>query len=149
LETAAPNVRQAAPGPSGRSRDRGSIELARFLSNPLGYLERLRDEDGRDIVPFTLGNLPCHLVTKPEYVKLALHNEDWPPISRGRLVGLGRWYDTGLFLTYGAEHHRQRDEVWKPLFDDPAITTLAVERTIRRSEAWVQGEPLELYSEFR
>ena len=48
-----------------------------------------------------------------------MDNEDWPPISRGRLMGLQKWYTEGLFLTYGPEHHRQRDELWKPLFQDP------------------------------
>ena len=141
--------RDANAASSARSRDNGTVELVRFLSNPLRYLDRLRDEDGRDIVPFQLGNQPCHLVTKPEYLRLAMHNEDWPPISRGRLMGLQNWYETGLFLTYGPEHHRQRDELWKPLFEDPSITKLAVERTLRRSESWIQGEPIELYKELR
>jgi cytochrome P450 len=100
-------------------------------------------------VPFKLGNLQCHLVTKPEYLKLAMHNEDWPPISRGRLLGLAKWYDTGLFLSYGPEHHRQRDDLWKPLFEDPSITDLAVERTTRRAESWIEGRPIELYPELR
>ena len=34
-----------------------SIELVRFLSNPLTYIDGLR-ADGRDVVPFKLGNLP-------------------------------------------------------------------------------------------
>jgi cytochrome P450 len=135
-------------GGTGRSRDNGKVELVRFLSNPLRYLDALRDSGG-DIVPFKLGNLDCHLVTKPEYLYQAMHNEDWPPISRGRLLGLSKWYDTGLFLTYGPDHHRQRDELWKPLFDDPSIPQLAVDRTARRSEAWVEGEPIELYQELR
>ena len=137
---------------SGRARDKGSIELVRFLSNPLRYLDALGSEDRAQadgVVPFKLGNLQCHLVTKPEYLKLALHNDDWPPISRGRLLGLARWYDTGLFLSYGQEHHRQRDELWKPLFDDPSIPALAVERTARRSESWVEGQPIALYPELR
>jgi cytochrome P450 len=139
-----------APATAGATRDRenGTVELVRFLSNPLKYLEALR-EDPRDVVPFKLGNQPAHLVTKPEYLKLAMENEDWPPISRGRLLGLQKWYTTGLFLTYGPEHHRQRDDVWKPLFEDPQITDIAVERTIRRTEAWRDGQPIELYQELR
>jgi cytochrome P450 len=139
---------EAAPRARGR-RDNGNVQLVRFLSNPLRYLTRLRDEDGRDVVPFSLGNLDCHLVTRPEYLKLAMHNEDWPPISRGRLLGLAKWYETGLFLSYGEEHHRQRDDLWKPLFEVPLITDLAVERTQRRTESWIEGEPIELFSELR
>jgi cytochrome P450 len=131
-----------------RSRDNGTIELVRFLSNPLNYLDSLRD-DPRDVVPFKLGNLQCHLVTKPEYLKLAMHNEDWPPISRGRLMGLSKWYTEGLFLTYGPEHHRQRDDIWKPLFDDAAIPQIAVERTARRADGWSEGEPVEMYRALR
>ena len=138
---------QSAP-PSGRSRDNGVIELVRFLSNPLTYLDALRD-DGRDVVPFKLGNLPAHLVTKPEYLKLAMFNEDWPPISRGRLMGLQKWYTEGLFLSYGPEHHRQRDDLWKPLFKDPLITDIAVERTRRKADSWVEGQPIEMYHELR
>ena len=140
---------EASPSPAAdRTRGNGNVGLVRFLSNPLRYLDALRDGGG-DVVPFTLGNLECHLVTEPEYLKLAMHNEDWPPISRGRLLGLSKWYDTGLFLTYGPEHHRQRDDLWKPLFADPSIPQIAVERTTRRSEAWIEGEPIELYQELR
>jgi hypothetical protein len=69
---------------AGRSRHRGKVELPRFLANPPGYRDSMRD-DGRELVPFKLGNLQCHLVTKPEHIKLALVNEGWPPLSRGRL----------------------------------------------------------------
>jgi len=134
--------------PSSREREKGAVELARFLSNPLRYLDELR-ADGRDVVPFKLGNLPAHLVTKPELLKLAMHNEDWPPISRGRLMGLQKWYTEGLFLSYGPEHHRQRDELWKPLFQDAAIPEIAVQRTARRADAWAEGQPIELYKELR
>ena len=134
--------------PSSRARENGTVELARFLSNPLTYLDRLR-EDERDVVPFKLGNQPIHLVKKPEYLKLAMENEDWPPISRGRLMGLSKWYNTGLFLTYGPDHHRQRDEVWKPLFQDPQIPEIAVERTARRADSWAEGQPIEIYAELR
>ncbi len=105
----------ATPGAPPAARDKGAVELVRFLSNPLRYIDRLREDD-RDVVPFKLGNLTVHLVKKPELLQLAMHNEDWPPISRGRLIGLSKWYTEGLFLTYGPEHHRQRDELWKPLF---------------------------------
>jgi cytochrome P450 len=131
-----------------RSRDNGTVELVRFLSNPLRYLDGLR-EDERDVVPFKLGNLTVHLVKRPELLQLAMHNEDWPPISRGRLMGLAKWYAEGLFLTYGPEHHRQRDELWKPLFADPAIPEVAVRRTAARADAWTEGNPIELYSELR
>ena len=85
----------ATPAPpsaprAGRSRDRGNVELVRFLSDVLGYIEGMRDDE-RDLVPFKLGNLQCHLVTKPEYLKQAMFNEDWPPISRGRLTNLQKW----------------------------------------------------------
>jgi cytochrome P450 len=133
---------------ASRSRDKGAAELIRFLSNPLRYLDQLRD-DPRDVVPFKLGNQPVHLVKKPELLQLAMHNEDWPPISRGRLIGLQKWYTEGLFLTYGPEHHRQRDELWKPLFQDPAIPELAVARTARRADSWREGNPIELYTELR
>ena len=137
-----------ANAPAAPARDNGVVELVRFLSNPLTYLDRLRN-DSRDVVPFTLGGLPAHLVTKPEYIKLALHNEAWPPLSRGRLMGLQKWYAEGLFLTFGPEHHRQRDELWKPLFNDPLITEIAVARTRRKAESWVQGQPIEIYRELR
>ena len=133
---------------AGRRRDHGTRELGRFLSNPLRYIDAMRDDE-RDLIPYTLGNLQCHLVAKPEYLKLALHNEDWPPLSRGRLIGLQKWYTTGLILTYGEDHHRQRDELWKPLFEVPRITELAVERTAQRADGWQPGQAFEVYTELR
>jgi cytochrome P450 len=138
----------AADGADLRSRDNGAVELVRFLSNPLRYLDGMR-EDERDVVPFKLGNLTVHLVKKPELLELAMNNEDWPPISRGRLMGLSKWYTEGLFLTYGPEHHRQRDELWKPLFQEPLITEVAVRRAAQRADSWAEGNPIELYSELR
>jgi cytochrome P450 len=148
VETATESPPAAPPAAAQPARDRGAVEIVRFLSNPLRYLDALR-EDERDVVPFTLGNLQCHLVKKPELLKLAMHNDDWPPISRGRLMGLQRWYDTGLFLSYGPEHHRQRDQLWKPLFEHPSIPKLAVDRAARRAESWVEDEPIEMYKELR
>jgi cytochrome P450 len=78
-----------------------------------------------------------------------MFNEDWPPISRGRLMGLQKWYTEGLFLSYGPEHHRQRDDLWKPLLKDPQIPEIAVERTRRKVDSWVEGQPLEMYQELR
>ena len=60
-------------------------------------------------------------------------------------MGLTRWYNEGLFLTYGPEHHRQRDELWNPLFDDSQVTDIAVERTIKLADSWVEGQPIEMY----
>jgi len=50
-------------------------------------------------------------------------------------MGLTRWYNEGLFLTYGPEHHRQRDELWNPLFDDSQVTDIAVERTSKLADS--------------
>jgi hypothetical protein len=126
-----------------RGRDNGAVELVRFLSNPLRYLDGLRDDE-RAVVPFRLGNTCVHLVKAPELLELAMHNEDWRPISRGRLMGLSKWYTEGLFLTYGPEHHRQRDELWKPLLADQAIPEIAVRRTAARAAGWTEGAPIEL-----
>ena len=84
----------------------GWVELARFLSDPLTYLPRLAAAHGGDLVPFRLGDLPCTLVTRPEFIYQGLNNEDWPPITRGRLVNLNKWYSGGLFVNLGEEHHR-------------------------------------------
>src|SRR4051794_7149688 len=131
-----------------KARANGVLQLGRFLTNPLTYLDRLRG-DPRDVVPFTLGNLPAHLVTKPELLHEAMFNEDWPPLSRGRLMGLAKWYGEGLFLPSGPEPHRQRDDLWKPLFRQPRATRIALERTQRLVDSWVEGEPLEMYRTLR
>ena len=44
------------------------LALARFGANPLTFLDGLR-ADERDIVPFTLGNLHCHLLKRPEDIE--------------------------------------------------------------------------------
>jgi cytochrome P450 len=125
------------------------LALARFGADPLRFLDGLRD-DGRDVVPFTLGNLHCHLLKRPEHVKVVLESEDWPPLSRGRMMALDRWYGGGLILTEGAEHHRQRDELWKPVLADPAAASgRAVARAARRADSWTVGAPIELFTELR
>ena len=125
------------------------LALARFGADPLRFLDGMR-EDARDVVPFTLGNLHCHLLKRPEDVKLVLESEDWPPLSRGRMMALDKWYGGGLILTEGAEHHRQRDELWKPVLADPAAAAdRAVSRAARRADSWKEGEPIELFTELR
>jgi cytochrome P450 len=124
------------------------LALARFGADPLRFLDGLRDDPG-DVVDFALGNVRCHLLKRPEHIKQVLDSEDWPPISRGRLMALDRWYGGGLILTEGAEHHRQRDELWKPLLADPAPARIAVSRAARRAESWMEGEPIELFGELR
>jgi cytochrome P450 len=124
------------------------LALARFGADPLSYLDGLRDDE-RDVVPFSLGNVHCHLLKRPEHLRLALESEDWPPLSRGRLMALDKWYGGGLILTEGAEHHRQRDELWKPALADPSGPAIAVARAARRARSWQEGEPIELFSELR
>jgi cytochrome P450 len=125
------------------------LALARFGADPLKFLDSLR-ADGREIVPFTLGNLHCHLLTRPEHVKQVLESEEWPPLSRGRMMALDHWYGGGLILTEGPEHHRQRDELWKPVLADPAAAAgTAVARAARRADSWAEGAPIELFTELR
>jgi cytochrome P450 len=125
------------------------LALAKFGADPLRFLDGLRD-DPRDVVPFTLGNLHCHLLKRPEHVELVLQSEDWPPLSRGRMMALDNWYGGGLILTEGPEHHRQRDTLWKPVLGDPAAAAgRAVARAARRADSWQEGEPIELFTELR
>src|SRR3954467_3913066 len=132
--------------PAG-ARRRGAVQLARFGADPLAYLDAARALEG-DILSSGLGTQSGHLVRKPELIRAALVNEDWPPISRGRLMGLDKWYSGGLILTEGEEHHRQRDNLWKPLLSDPAAARIAVERTERWVASW-DGQPIELFGAFR
>jgi cytochrome P450 len=125
-----------------------ALELIRFGRDPLAYLDALH-RDRRDVVPVTLGTQPVHLVTRPEHIARALENDDWPPLSRGRLMAFQRWCPGGLVTTFGAEHHRQRDEIWKPLAHDTRILDIAVERTRRRAATWPEDRPLELFSELQ
>src|SRR4051812_25231447 len=132
--------------PAG-ARRRGAVQLARFGADPLAYLDAARALEG-DILSSRLGSQSVHLVRKPELIRAALVNEDWPPISRGRLMGLDKWYSGGLILTEGAEHHRQRDDLWKPLLADPRTLEVARERTERWLDSWTNA-PIELFSAFR
>jgi cytochrome P450 len=66
------------------------------------------------------------------------------------MMSLDRWYGGGLILTEGAEHHRQRDELWKPVLADPAAAAgTAVARAARRADSWTEGEPIEVFTELR
>jgi len=135
------------PAPAGPRR-RGTVQLARFGADPLAYMDALRAVEG-EVVSARLGSQVCHLVRKPELIKAALVNDDWPPISRGRLMGLDKWYSGGLILTEGAEHHRQRDQLWKPLLADPSTPAIAVARTEAWADSWGDGATIELFREFR
>lgn len=128
---------------------RGWSGLVSFLSDPLTYLPRIAAKDGGDLVPFLLGSLPCTLVTKPEYIKQGLINEDWPPISRGRLMNLKKWYLGGLFVNIGQEHHRQRDDIWKPMHADPIVPKLAREITAEWAAKWTEGKTYDMFTELR
>ncbi|MEO8334010.1 MAG: cytochrome P450 [bacterium] len=141
--------RTASPKKLTRPTSRGWIELATFLSDPLTYLPKIAKKDGGDLVPFLLGSLPCTLVTKPEYIKQGLLNEDWPPITRGRLVNLTKWYLGGLFVNMGAEHHRQRDDIWKPILADPIVPKLAAELTEDWAGKWKEGQTFDIFRELR
>ncbi len=127
----------------------GWPELVRFLSDPLTYLPRIAAEHGGDLVPFRLGRLPCTLVTRPEYIRQGLLNEDWPPISRGRLMNIANWFQGGLFVNEGAEHHRQRDDIWKPVLEDPAIPATTVDTASAWIDGWREGESYDLFHELR
>lgn len=131
--------------PSSVGTGNSYLEFTKFVRGPLEYLSELGHGNDLGLVPFKFGNLNCHLVTKPEYIKQALHNEDWPPITRGRLARLKNWYSGGLFITSGPDHHRQRDEIWKPLFDDPRIPKAAVAHTRKHAERWREGSTIEIY----
>src|SRR3954471_1233366 len=133
--------------PAG-ARRRGAVQLARFGADPLAYLDAARALEG-DILSSRLGSQSVHLVRKPELIGAALVNEDWPPISRGRLMGLDKWYSGGLILSEGEEHHRQRDALWKPLLADPAAPAIAVERAEAWADSWEDGHTIELFGEFR
>ncbi|MEP6990537.1 MAG: cytochrome P450 [bacterium] len=132
-----------------RPTSKGWFELATFLSDPLTYLPKIAKKDGGDLVPFLLGSLPCTLVTKPEYIKQGLMNEDWPPITRGRLVNLKKWYLGGLFVNLGGEHHRQRDDIWNPILADPIIPKLAAEVTADWTSQWTNGQTFDVFRELR
>ena len=121
--------------------------LVRFGPDPLRELERLRD-DGRALVPFSLGPMRCHLVTRPEDIRAVLH-ADWPPLSRGRLMAIDRWYSGGLILTAGDEHDRQRDDLWAPAVAVSPGPGIAAERATELAEEWTGGEPVELFGALR
>lgn len=126
----------------------GVLNLVRFGANPLAYLDALH-RDERDIVPLTLGTQPVHLVTRPEHIAIALENDDWPPLSRGRLMAFQRWCPGGLVTTSGEAHHRQVADIWRPLARDTAILDIAVRRAGARAEGWSEGRPLELFAELQ
>lgn len=125
----------------------GALELVRFGRDPLAFLEALHRDD-RDVIPLQLGTQPVLLVTRPDLIALALENDDWPPLSRGRLMAFQRWCPGGLVTTSGAEHHRQvaeiearwHDELDRVLGDRPATsddvgslpyTVMVVEEALR------------------
>src|SRR3954447_4778959 len=142
-----PTLEAITPAPTG-ARRRGPAQLARFGAGPLAYIDSLHEVEG-EIVSTRLGNQVCHLLRAPDLIRAALVNEDWPPLSRGRMMGIDRWYSGGLILTSGEEHHRQRDDLWKPLLADTApMLAIAAERTEQWAGTW-DAEPVELFGGLR
>jgi cytochrome P450 len=138
----------ATAAPAATEHPNGVRGLLRFGPDPLRELERLRD-DGRPLVPFSLGPVRANLVTRPEDIRTVLHAE-WPPLSRGRLMNIDRWYSGGLILTEGAEHDRQRDDLWAPLVAASPGPRIAEERAGRAAERWLaSGEPVEVFTALR
>jgi cytochrome P450 len=123
--------------------------LLRFGASPLGFLDGLR-ADERPIVPFALGTVRGHLLTRPEDIEAVLASEDWPPLTRGRLAAIDNWYSGPLILTHGREHRARRDDLWRPLLaDTEAVLHTAVERTDDWVDALADGGRIDLFRELR
>ncbi len=77
------------------------LALARFGADPLKFLDSLRD-DGREIVPFSLGNLHCHLLTQARARQAGAR-------ERGVAAALARAHDGARSLVRRrADPHRGR-----------------------------------------
>jgi cytochrome P450 len=139
--------RPAASAPPQR-RQSGLVGLARFGANPLRFLDGLRKDTG-DLVPFKLGTLRCHLVAAPALVRTVLESKEWPPLSRGRLSSLARWYSGGLILTEGTWHGFQRRTLWLPVVDEPSILEITGQRAARCAGSWSDGATVDLFAELR
>ena len=123
--------------------------LLRFGADPLRFLDGLHGDE-RPVVPFSLGTVRGHLLTRPEDIEAVLASEEWPPLTRGRLAALDRWYSGGLILTHGEEHHRQRDRLWRPALDDGgAALACAAERTAAWVDALADGARVDVFRELR
>jgi cytochrome P450 len=139
--------RPAAPNPPQRGQN-GLVGLARFGADPLGFLDGLRADPG-EVVRFKLGTLRCHLVVAPELVRQVLESKEWPPLSRGRLGSLARWYSGGLILTEGTWHHFQRKTLWLPVVDEPSILEITARRALRCAVSWRDGATVDVFDELR
>jgi len=137
----------AAPA-AARKGPNGLVGLARFGANPLRFLDALRGDE-RDIVPFKLGTLRCHLVAAPHLVRAVLESKEWPPLSRGRLSSLARWYSGGLILTEGTWHGFQRRTLWQPVVGQPSIMDVTGLRAARCAGSWEDGATIDAFEELR
>ena len=137
--------------PAAASSGGGALNLARFGRDPLAFLTRLGHGRELGVVPVRVGNVTLQLVTEPALVQRTLELDDPPRLGRGRFSRVGAWYrGEGIFVkSSGDEHRRQRDDLGRPIWDDPATLEIARRRADETAATWRAGEPLDVWRAFR
>ena len=147
------DTQTSAPGTPVAAKPRGNsiINLLKFGPDPLAFMTKLAQTDDLGIVAVRTGNLTMRLVTDPALIKRAIELDDPPTLGRGRFPRVSSWYGgEGIFVkTSGPEHARQRDTLGRPIWNDPQTPVIARRRAEAMSAGWSEGEPVDVWREFR
>jgi len=134
-------------------KPRGSriLNLLRFGPDPLEFMTKLAQTSELGIVPVRVGNATLRLVTDPALIKRTLELDNPPTLGRGRFTRVAPWYSgEGIFvITSGPEHERQREELGRPIWNDPHAPAIAQRRAAATAADWREGEPVDAWSVFR
>ena len=117
------DTQTTAPGAPVAAKPRGNsvMNLLKFGPDPLEFMTELAQTDELGIVAVRTGNLTLRLITDPALIKRTIELDDPPTLGRGRFTRVASWYGgEGIFVkTSGPEHARQRDDLGRPIWNDP------------------------------
>jgi cytochrome P450 len=141
-------VQQAARyPPEFKPRFPGDLEI-KIFRDPIGTFSKIARECG-DIAHFKVGGKDMFLISNPEYIKEVIigHHQDFVKSESLKIAKplLGE----GLLTSEGEFHHRQRRLV-QPTFNHERVDgygKVMVRRSVEATEAWKDGETLDIHAE--
>ena len=136
------DTQTTAPGTPVAAKPRGNsaVNLLKFGPDPLKFMTELAQTDELGIVAVRTGNLTLRLVTDPALIKRTIELDDPPTLGRGRFTRVTSWYGgEGIFVkTSGPEYARQRDDLGRPIWNDPQTPEIARRRAEAMSAGWTR-----------
>ena len=133
--------------PEFKSRYPGELEI-KIFRDPLNTFGRIARECG-DVAYFKVGGKDMFIISNPEYIKEVIINHHQDFVKSDSLKIAKPLLGEGLLTSEGDFHHRQRRLV-QPAFNHERVNSYAkvmVERSLENSNAWKDGEILDIHAE--